>query len=79
MTTSTITAADLPPDWISARREIATRDGHALRAGRGNTIEVQSINTGEWLTLQLPDNARNFATAADRDAVLRHIQGYKTC
>lgn len=79
MNATVVTAADLSPDWISDRREIAQRDGHALRAGHGNTIEVQSINTGEWLTLQLPDNARDFATAADRDAVLRQLQGYKSC
>jgi len=74
-----INAADLPPEWIAERRAIVVRDGHATRAGRGGSIEVQSINTGAWLVLQLPDKATQFTTAEDRDAVLRQLQGYPSC
>lgn len=38
-------------------------------------IEVQSINTGEWMPLNLPTNSPRFASAADRDAVLELLVG----
>lgn len=77
-----ITAEQVPAAWIAAVREVARRDGHAVRAhstgsgqaGAGaHTIEVQSINTGEWQPLMLPGDGCTFATVADRDAVLRQI------
>jgi len=70
----TITIAELPTGWIEERRTIAQRDGHALRAGRAGTIEVQSINTGEWHTLALPNNAKRFAHELERNAVLAALQ-----
>lgn len=76
-TIPTINAAELPPAWIAERRAIVVRDGHAIRAGQHNTIEVQSINTGAWIVLQLPDKATQFTTTADRDAVLSQLQGYR--
>ena len=71
------TAADCSADWIAERRAIVLRDGHAIRAGRGPWIEVQSINRPDhWCTLTLPGNALVFATVTDRDTVLRQLWGY---
>jgi len=70
-----IAAAAVSAEWIAVVREIAQRDGHALRAGEANTIEVQSINQPDlWLSLQLPGDGQTFTTAAERDEVLRKIQ-----
>jgi hypothetical protein len=67
--------ADLPPAWPATVREIVQREGVAMRAGAGGSIEVQSINTGEFMPLLLPGGAMEFATAAERDAVLAQIVG----
>lgn len=69
-----ITITDLPEGWIDERRTIAQRDGHAIRAGRGRTIEVQSIRTGDWHPLALPNNAKRFAFELERNAVLAALQ-----
>ena len=85
------TVGDFKPEWIAQVRAALKRDGQASRAGQmyvkinvtasGYTytpapvIEVQSINTGEWMPLNLPANSARFATAADRDAVLELLVG----
>lgn len=78
-------------EWIASRREIIARDGYAVRAGagaRGHTIEIKSLTphdllaaddplrTNVWCVLALPDGAREFAHACDRDAVLGRLQWY---
>jgi hypothetical protein len=68
-----VAAAAIPAEWPGIVREIALRDGHAVRAGEGATIEVQSINTGLFHPLALPNNGTCFETDADRDSVLRLI------
>lgn len=70
-----VAAAELAPEWIAERRAIAQRDGHALRAGLDLTIEVQSINTGEWHPLMLPSEGTRFVSSQDRDRVLAQLQG----
>jgi len=65
----------LTPEWLAERRAIIAREGVAVRAGAGPWIELQSINTGEWLRLALPDRATVFASAAERDAALRALVG----
>lgn len=82
-----VTLAQLPEDWIAERREVVVREGYALRAGAGATIEIKSLTLtvqlavddplkrNQWLRLALPDNAPAFATDADRDAVLTALQG----
>lgn len=70
-----IAASDLPPDWIPLRREIIVRDGVAVRAGAGASIEVKSLTTNEWCRLTLHGGAQAFVTFADRDAVLAQLQG----
>lgn len=70
----TIAAAEIPADWIEERRQVAFRDGHALQEGPANSIQIQSIRTGEWLTLTLPNNAKAFHTAEERDQVLAAIR-----
>lgn len=70
-----ITRAELPEGWIAERREIVQREGYALRASAGASIEIKSLTTNEWLRLALPEKAPSFATAAERDAVLAQLTG----
>ena len=66
-----IAASDVTPERIEQWAVIAQRDGHALRAGKGNAIEGQAINPPfGWHRLPLPNDAVEFATASDRDQVL---------
>lgn len=66
--------------WIAERRAILQREGCAVRAGAGNTIEVQIINSPlrRFATLTIPISetmyATRFRTAAARDAVLALLQ-----
>ena len=79
--------------WLEERRVIIARGGYAVRAGagvRGHTIEVKSLTphdqlaaedplrTNVWCVLALPEGAREFADARDRDAVLRRLEGFHT-
>ena len=77
ITTAVITRAGLPSDWVALRREIIVRDGYAVRAGAPAwTIEIKSLHTNEWCTLLLNEaGVREFASAADRDQVLRELVG----
>lgn len=68
-----ISIAQLPEGWSGIVGAVAKRDGHAVRAGAGATIEVQSINDGEFRPLLLPGGGVAFATDAERDAVLAEI------
>lgn len=68
-----ITAAEILPHWPAAVRQAARRDGVAIRAGAGNSIEAQSINTGEWMPILLKNGGTAFATAEDRDQILNQI------
>lgn len=61
-------------EWAEHMRVIVQRDGHDVRAGRDNTIEAQSINTGEWLFLNLPHGKPVFPSTAERDAALARIK-----
>lgn len=62
--------------WIAERRAILNREGCAVRAGAGHTIEVQVINsrTGRFLEMTLPDGRSHFDNDAERDAVLAQLQ-----
>lgn len=62
------------PEWTEFMRELIQREGRAVRAGRDNTIEVQSFNTGEWHSINLPHGKPFFTTTAERDAALKRIQ-----
>ena len=67
-----ITREQVTTRWLKARREVVVDYGYALRAGEGNAIEFKSLNPDNaWLPLPLPRGAMTFATAADRDAVLK--------
>lgn len=70
MATAPIPASAVPPEWIAGVAAALRRDGQAIRAGAGCTIEVQSINTGRWMPLMLPGNGSTFVSEADRGAVL---------
>ena len=82
-----ITAAELPEDWIAARREIIALGRYPVQAGADHTIEIRSttppahlsdhdrLKMNPWCTLILPNNAPGFATAAERDAVLAALKG----
>ena len=65
----------LPEGWIEERREVIQREGYALRAGEGATIEIKSLTTNEWLRLALLDKATAFTTEAERDVVLELLTG----
>jgi hypothetical protein len=76
MTTAAAIARDqLPEGWIEERREVIQREGYALRAGDGATIEIKSLTNNEWLRLALPDKATAFTTEAERDVVLELLTG----
>lgn len=72
-----IARSQLPEGWIEERREVIQREGYALRAGAGATIEIKSLHTNEWLRLPLPDKAPAFTTEAERDGVMGELQGQK--
>lgn len=55
-------------------REIAQREGRAVRAGAGNSIEFQVINSGVFLPVQLPDGGTAFPSTKERDEALQVIQ-----
>lgn len=65
-------AADCTPEWISMRAEIIKRDGHQVRRGYANSIEV-SGREGSWLYLTLPGEVTQFANAEDRDGILKAL------
>lgn len=62
--------------WIEQIATTARLHGHALRAGAGPWIEVQSINTGAWMPLNReakPAGEVEFSSVEDRDLVLAEI------
>ena len=62
------TAADITPEWIAMLAAILRRDGQAFRAGaHAATIEIQVINTGAWMPLNLPTNGALFESKSLRD------------
>ena len=74
----------MPSEWIEQRREILAREGRAVRAGEGNTIEVKSnrtlgviedrpVESNEWFYLTLPTGALAFQHTLERDAVLHAL------
>jgi len=67
----------LGTNWADNVREASRRDGNAIRAGEGNTIEGQSINTGQWMPIMLRNGGTAFASADDRDQVLAEIHKTK--
>ena len=83
-----IKEADVPDTWIAAAREAYVRlEGVALRGGEFlvskkdekpprcvYTIAVQNLNTGEFHAVMLPGDGYTFATAEDRNAVLKQLQ-----
>lgn len=82
---SPITAAEVPANWIDARRAVIARFNFPLRKGEGHTIEIRSLTPPEqlaswdplklnpWVKFILPNGALAFATAEDRDAILSKL------
>lgn len=70
-----ITAASVPDEWISDVREILVRDGQAIRAGDGPSIEAKSLRTNKWGRLMLPGSGTTFTDVAERDVVLAKLDG----
>ena len=63
--------------WIAEKREIAARDGHALRGmgcEGGFTIEGKSLATNLWHPLGWHHGSICFALPSERDAVLQQLQ-----
>lgn len=75
MSTATqASAADITPEWIVAVANALRAEGQAFRAGEaGPTIEVQSINTGRFMPLNLPTNGTFFDSVKTRDYALGAI------
>lgn len=68
------TASDIPPEWVDTVRATLDREGVAFRAGDPQpTIEVQSVRDGQFRPLTLPKGGTLFASAADRDLVIRQL------
>lgn len=80
-----VKAVECTPEWIELRRGIIRSCGFLVRAGARNTIELRSqtpveqlaghdrLKLNPWVPLILPDQARHFASPADRDAVLEQL------
>lgn len=67
-------ASDVLLEWIEMVRATLEREGVAFRAGdTRHTIEVQSINDGQFRALTLPKGGVLFASVADRDLVLQKL------
>ena len=65
----TVTAAEVDPTWIATVAEIIRRDGHGVRAGGSDRIEVRSIHAPyEWGVL-----SPRFVNAEERDKVLAQL------
>lgn len=62
------------PAWFEMLREIAQRTGQAVRAGAGDSIEFQSINTGQFMPVQLPEGGTAFPSTRERDDALQVVQ-----
>lgn len=62
------TAADVTPEWLALVAAPLARDGQAYRASpHAACIEIQSINSGQWMPLNLPTNGHLFESKALRD------------
>jgi hypothetical protein len=70
-----VSLASFPENWISDRREVILRDGYAVRAGNGASIEIKSLTTNEWMRLALPGGATAFTSIAERNRVLGELNG----
>lgn len=72
-----VTVDDFAPEWLAERRAIAERNGYAIRAGAGLTIEFQRINRpDEWAVYLGRDGVPlKFVSEADRDRVLAILWG----
>ncbi len=77
LTKPPIPASSLPEGWIDACRE-AMRHGEGVPV-RANpncaAIDAYSINRKAWLPILLPGSGTTFETVADRNAVLRKLEG----
>lgn len=70
------TVADITPEWIEAVASALARDGQAYDLTTdGLSIQIQSINTGHWMPLNLPTNGHLFATQQDARATYTAICG----
>ena len=70
--TPPITAADVPDKWISDVQDAMKQGHYLLRAGPDSTIHVGSVGS-PWMVLMLPGSGTTFATAAERNTVLRKL------
>jgi hypothetical protein len=69
----TITAAEVPAEWLASVAEVVRTKNYAVRPGSLHaSIEVRAKD-GRWLALQLPGDSILFTTAADRDTVLSQL------
>lgn len=72
--TTPTTSAEVSDDWIQVVREIIAREKPKVRPHATlPIIEVFSHRTDAWHPLNLQNDSREFATIADRDAVLAKV------
>lgn len=72
-----VTAEQCDAGWIALRGGIVQREGYVLRAA-GHRIEIKMLDGSErWLALALPGGGINFATIAERDAVLAALRNVR--
>lgn len=66
--------ADITPAWIAAVAGALAREGNAYDlSADAQSILVHSINTGQWMPLNLPSGGHRFATAEDGRATYTAI------
>ncbi len=67
----------LPDDWYTACREAMNqREGVPIRANPTSAaIDAYSINRKAWGPILLPGGGTTFTSVAERDAVLRRLEG----
>lgn len=71
-----VTAAEVSPQWIDMIQEMIERTGMRQARALGDLqIELKSLSDNRWRPLMIETSRMAFATKADRDEVLRKING----
>ena len=74
------TITEIPPEWIAERRELIAAEGRAVQGAtraEGYTIEIKSLRTNAWHPLGWHCGALCFATAEERDGIMKQLTGEK--
>lgn len=77
MISAQIKSSDVPDQWTADVRTIIQREGRAVRGGPACTVEIKSLHENIWGKLMLPGSGFEFVNNAERDIVLRKLEGRK--